>query len=128
VGRGERSPKDHLKGGGRVESPCPRTSATAARETRARIDSHDGLLDLQAEIVEELLYGGCTDNRVRALQAAQRGLTICREIVTDREEIAHVASLDRNTAEVARQLGGQVGGVLTTDEAPPFDPSGGAKH
>jgi hypothetical protein len=92
------------------------------------VDSHEGQLNLQAAIVAELLYGDCSDNRVRALQAAQRGLTICREIVTDRDQMAYEATLAAGVTNLERQLGGQVGGVLSTDEAPPFDPPVGATH
>lgn len=105
------------------------TSGTApGNSVASKVESHEGQLELQAAIIAELLYEECSDNRVRALQAAQRGLTICREIVTDREELAYGAGLERGVTQLERQLGGQSGGVVTSDEAPPFNPPGGATH
>ena len=101
---------------------------SASRELRAQVATHEGQLDLQAEIIHELLREECADTRIRALQAAQRGLTICREIVTDIEELGHEAVLARGVVSLERQFGGQGGGIVASDEAPPFNPPGGATH
>ena len=133
MGDRNRSKRDGASTRGDAGASAPASTASvpapASRDlVRAAVADHDGQLTLQAAIIHELLYEECTDNRVRALQAAQRGLTICREIVTDVEELAHTASLERGVSSLDRQLGGQSGGVVTTHEAPPFNPPSRETH
>lgn len=80
------------------------------------------------DIRAELLDDNCTDTRGRILAVAQRNVSACMELI-ERIDIADRDDrLEIGVSDVQRQLGGQGGGVLSTDEAPPFNPPGGTTH
>ena len=70
----------------------------------------------------------CGDTEQRCLATALRGLALKRQVVLDIDQVEQAARIEANLREANRNMRGQSGGIVTSDEAPPFTPSGGATH
>ena len=69
------------------------------------------------------------DNHIKAIRARQAGVRVAREVVSSLEVLSRLERLEASNRALEAKLGGQSGGVVRVDDAPPFIvPTGSRPH